>query len=139
LFCVATKSRARTEREHALNLLHKLGRKEKNWNSCVATLVARAILGTENKYSLERNAKDVPEDCRVQVANVVLDPREQKIVVAYRRMTTTGSAEKELQSTNMPWQPPADWDFDFVYISSKSLSCFGYVGVHLDVPAPLDW
>ncbi len=133
LFCVATKSRDSRQQQHALRLLHKLKRKERTWNSCIAAQIARAVVNLENGFALKQGAQDIPEDCRVRLDSVAFEPHRQRILVFYRRMSIYKTCPK-VESMAVPWEPLIDVHYDFVHMSKKALACFGYTGVHLVVP-----
>ncbi|KAJ9614233.1 hypothetical protein H2200_002369 [Cladophialophora chaetospira] len=133
LFCVATKSRDPKLQQRALYLLHKLKRKERTWNSCIAHQIARAVFNLEHGFAFKQGNQEIPEDCRVRLDSVVFEHQHQRIVVFYRRMATY-KTHPEVESVTVPWDPLIDVHFDFVHMSRKALACFGYTGVHLIVP-----
>lgn len=133
LFCVATKCRDNKQRRRALELLHGLQRKERSWNSCIASQIASAVVDTEDRLSQGQDrTQPIPEDCRVRLVSVSFDARGSKIIIFYHRMNSTPKASKPaIESTTMPWEPRIDHSYEFVQLSRKSLSCFGYAGVQL--------
>ena len=135
LFCVATKSRDSVQRRHALHLLHNLKRKERCWNSCIATQIAQAVVNLETRLSSPQLGLGTPEDCRVHLESVIFKERQQRILVSYRRMSASGAASVALDTALLPWEPQISSDSDFVQMSRKALACFGYTGIHMLVPA----
>ena len=134
LFGVAIKSRDLAQRQRALFLLHGLKRKERSWNSCIATQIARAVVNLETRFAFLQGEIGTPEECRVRLDSVVFEESQQEIVEFYRRMSAS-KTKAEMESITVPWEPQVDYNYDFVHMSRKALACFGYTGIHMLVPA----
>ena len=53
LFLVATKCRNPSIRDRAIKALHSSARRERTWNSCIATILAQFVVHVEESIRLD--------------------------------------------------------------------------------------
>jgi len=129
LFLVATKSRDLCVRQRVLEVLHRSRRWEKSWNSCIASLIAQAVLRVEDgSVSQSITRKSASEEQRIRLDNVSFDRDNQRIEIRYTRAPfhRTNTATEPVI---MPWRPDMENKFEYAHVSRKSLRCFGYTGI----------
>ena len=141
LFLVATKCRDDALRLRALAALHGCMRREKNWSSCMATIIARAVYDIESSHPHPSSTSSanqmhshgiVSEQDRVRLDQVDLDRANNCIHIYCRRFPFNPDSPLEL--VTKPWRPQIDDDFELFNVSKKSLALYGYNGSLLVTP-----
>lgn len=131
LFMVATKCRESAMRNRALELLHGSRRRERSWNSCVASILAGVVIDTgEDRSSMPPVLTQAER--RVCLSHVEFDREQAQIRVRYK--VVSGGAYSEEKTTIKPWIPSIDDNYETVALSHKSLRAYGYTGTILISP-----
>ncbi|ETN46468.1 uncharacterized protein HMPREF1541_00653 [Cyphellophora europaea CBS 101466] len=131
LFIVATRCRIARLRHRAIKALHSSRRRERQWNSCIATMLARFVVHTEEKNRQPGQTGPLSELYRIRLDSVVFDRDAERIYVTYTNPTTS-----EIGQALLSWKPRdnIDDDFECVAISRKNLHASGYGGIMLVTP-----
>lgn len=146
LFFVATRCRIPALRHRAIKALHGSRRREREWNSCIATMLARLVVHTEEKsrassspvgpqqlQSAQRPAAAaaLPEAHRVRLEHVIFDRDAEQMRASYVNAATGEGGEGVLS-----WRvrDGIDDDFECVSLSRKRLRLSGYAGIMLVTP-----
>ena len=129
MFILATKCRDLTLRRRALELLHGSRRRERSWNSCVASMLAQTVIAAE----AESSAGGLPSaEHRICLSHVEFDREKGQVTIQYRRQPWDGTGIEE--TVVRPWVPNIDDNFELVSLSDKSLRAYGYTGTILISP-----
>lgn len=149
LFFVATRCRIPTIRHRAIKTLHASRRREREWNSCIATMLARFVVRTEHEYMLAGAAgvgvsgivygsavrnDTVPAEHRICLQSVCFQREKGLVRVEYVRPRT-----RERGVGTLSWEVERaggiDDDFECVMVSRRGLRMSGYAGIMLVTPS----
>lgn len=134
LFMVATKCRASRLRRRALELLHGSRRRERLWNSCIASMLAETIIGIEDNpvgSSVSESALPSSEQ-RVCLSHVEFNREKGQIMVEDTHMPWDIPGIRE--TLVKVWLPTIDDNYETVLLSHKFLRAYGYTGTILVSP-----
>lgn len=147
LFFVATRCRVPSLRHRAIKALHASRRREREWNSCIATMLARFVVRTETQHACAAAAASgavnggmlatangtIGEEHRICLESVEFDREEQVIRVEYVHPRTgetgTGTLEWRIEAAG-----GIDDEFECVMMPGKRLRMSGYCGIMLVTP-----
>jgi hypothetical protein len=133
LFFVATKCRFPALRRRALELLHGSRRRERLWNSCVASRIAEALHDVENSVSPGYSPSSSPGSTQsVCLTHVGFDRENGLIEIQYKHSPWDETTAPE--SVFKKWKPVIDDNYEFVELSHKSMRAMGYSGTILVSP-----
>ncbi|KPI38825.1 uncharacterized protein AB675_5919 [Cyphellophora attinorum] len=132
LFFVATRCRVASLRHRAIKALHTSKHREKEWNSCIAFMLARLVVQTEEKHRQPSLGGNIPVEHRIQLDSVTFNRSEEQIVATYLNPTTNEYGTKTLS-----WKArdAIDDDFECVSLSRQRLQASGYSGILLCRPS----
>lgn len=131
LFLVATRCRIPALRHRAIKALHASRRREREWNSCIATMLARLVVRTEEKTRAHQQAGTIPEPHRVRLEEVAFDREAEQMRVSFVN-PATGDVGLSLLSWRI--RDRIDDEFECVRLSRQSLRLSGYAGIMLVTP-----
>jgi hypothetical protein len=133
LFLVATKCRVPALRRRAFELLHGSRRRERLWNSCIASMIAQALNDAENSLSPGSSPSSSPGSTqRVCLTHVGFDRVSGFIEIQYKYSPwdETTAPERIFKK----WKPVIDDNYEVVELSHKSMRAMGYTGTILVSP-----
>lgn len=131
LFFVATRCRVASLRHRAIKALHSSRRREREWNSCIASMLARLVVQIEEKERSQCRGEGIPVHCRIRLDSVVFDRDLEQILVTYSNPMTHDFG---LRTLSWKAKDSIDDDFENVSLSKKRLDCCGYSGILLIAP-----
>lgn len=138
LFFTATRCRVSTLRHRAIRALHASRRREREWNSCIATLLARVVVAEEERHIALSSPKTsevgevVTIQHRVRIEEVKFDREEERMVVKL-----VNGSNGEVVEREVGWrvgEGGLDDDFECVMLSRGRLRVSGYSGIMLVSP-----
>jgi hypothetical protein len=131
LFIVATKCRLPALRHRAIKALHASRRREREWNSCIAAMLARFVVHTEEKNRQAGQIGNVGAEYRIRLIEVEFEQETEHIAVKYFNPATQSYGWKTLS-----WKPRdgIDDDFEHVKLSRCQIAVGGYGGIMLIRP-----
>lgn len=134
LFLVATKCRVSSVRHRAIKALHASQRRERTWNSCIATMLARHVVSIEEKHCEEPRRSPVTEEHRIRLDSVTFDQPAGQISVSYLFSPYDDQATRQHKTLSWTAKDAIDNDFECVCMSRKVLRASGYTGILLLSP-----
>jgi hypothetical protein len=131
LFIVATKCRIPALRHRAIKALHSSRRREREWNSCIAAMLARFVVHTEEKNRQAGQIGNVGAEFRIRLLSVEFKRETEQMAVNYFNPATQSYGCKTLS-----WKPRdgIDDDFEHIKITGCQLAMGGYGGIMLVRP-----
>lgn len=146
LFLTATHCRIPSLRHRAIAALHTTSRREREWNSCIATMLARFVVQVEQRHQLSSQSAQhenagvisnigvvIQAEHRVRLESVQFDRDREFIRVEYVYPMTGETGSGTLQ-----WRVGVaggiDDDFECVMVSRRRLMLSGYSGIMLITP-----
>lgn len=131
LFFVATRCRIPSLRHRAIKALHASRRREREWNSCIATMLARLVVHTEEKSREPGQVGTIPKEQRIRLDRVVFDREGEQMHVSY-----VNPATGEVGTSVLSWhlRGGVDDEFECIKLSRRSLRLSGYAGAMLVTP-----
>jgi hypothetical protein len=142
LFFVATRCRVPSLRHRAIKALHLSQRREREWNSCVATMLARFVVKTESQHAHSAGALSsltsctngtIPEQYRICLERVEFDREEGTIRIEYMQPRTGMRGFGALQRQSDAGGGIDD-DFECIMLPRRRLLMSGYCGIMLVTP-----
>jgi hypothetical protein len=151
LFLVATKCRDPRLRRDAVQLLHDAARSERGWDTCIASVIARSVIDTEetaltasepnvtgfNADGALKSAHVHRQRLYVSLAKVDLAPPEGVIRIRYweQRLEPSGLQARRSVKVSIQYDSALGAGSPtFDILSSKVLRAYGYSGFILTAP-----
>ena len=137
LFLITTKCRDSQIRREALEVMHSSFRREKSWNSCVASIISRTVIEAEHKAAVCNlrlgEAVNVRKEDRVRIKEVEFLRHGNTIVTTLLHWPY--GEEGRIEKVVSKWYPEStDESYEVVRLTKKCLRVYGYTGIALLAP-----
>ena len=132
LFFVATRCRIASLRHRAIKALRSSPRREREWNSCIASILARHVVRTEEaQRQPEEHDGSIHVKHRIRLDSVKLRRQDEEMDISYVNPWTN---EYGIKTLSWKAKDAIDDEFECVTLSRKRLEMSGYSGIVLVTP-----